>query len=217
VPFVARLFLVVIALSSIGLPALAQTVSRTSLHRDCILGDLTSTSVMNDRVRYYNARLARAAELIGLTAAEYRAWRSQILYSQSIAYVEVPHHLDAMTGLSTRHGGIYMVRNTDLPSGYGWEVDLDEPNRTLALYLTDDCGNLSLLTKPGRVVAVATPRPPLPLPFHESWSPPLPARPPIPSLTLTPVAAGSAPPAPVVAATVRASPGSYALAPIRQQ
>ena len=154
------------ALNCSGFAAFAST-SIPSLRHDRILGSLASTSVMRERAQAREARLARAGVLIGLTPDEFAAWRTQILSSPSLSYVELPHHLDAMTGYSARRG-VYVIHDVDIPTSYGWEVDLDEPaaHRTLALYLPSDCGNLSLLKKPARVLALATERPPLPPPFH---------------------------------------------------
>jgi hypothetical protein len=154
------------ALNCSGFAASAST-SIPSLRHDRILGSLASTAVMRERVQAHEARLARAGALIGLTPDEFAAWRSQILTSPSLSYVELPHHLNAMTGFSVRRG-VYVIRDVDIPTSYGWEIDLDEPaaHRALALYLPSDCGNLSLLKKPARVLALATERPPLPPPFH---------------------------------------------------
>ena len=187
--FAARLLVLVFAFQASGLSVAAASVTITSLHHERILGTLASTSVMRAKVRSHGGRLAESATLIGLTGDEYVAWHEKILNSPSLAYVRIPRHLDAMTGYSERRGGVYVLRDIDIPPAYGWEVDLSEPGRTLALYLPADCGNLSLLKKPARVEAMST-RPPLPPPFHPTPPPaPIAAAPPTPAPPPRPTAA----------------------------
>jgi len=192
--FVARLLVFLFAFQASGLTVAQASITITSLHHDRILGTLASTSVMRAKVLSHGGRLAESATLIGLTGDEYVAWHTQILNSQSLAYGPIPRHLDAMTGWSARRGGVYVLRDVDIPPAYGWEVDLSEPGRTLAIYLPADCGNLSLLKKPARVEAMST-RPPLPPPFHPPPPPaPIAATPPTPAPILPPAPVAIAPP-----------------------
>jgi len=196
----AWLAVLVFALNGSGLEALA-TTSIPSLRHDRVLGSLPSTAIMRERVAARDVRLARAAALIGLTPTEYVRWRTQILSSAKPAYVEIPHHLDAMTGYSTRRG-VYVIRDLDIPKSYGWEVDLDEPGRTLAIFLPADCGNLSLLKKPARLISAARTTPPAtppPTPPPTPEPTPVATPPPTPVPTPPPTPVPVAPPvAPVV-------------------
>jgi hypothetical protein len=162
-----------------------------SLRHDRILGSLPSTAIMRERVAANEDRLARAGALIGLSPGEFATWYARILASPKPAYVEIPHHLDAMTGYSERRG-VYAIRNVDIPKSYGWEIDIYQTFRTLAIYLPADCGNLSLLKKPARVtehVQVVPTIPPTPPPTPSPEPTPSPTLEPSPTPTPTPTPA----------------------------
>ncbi len=187
------------ALNASDLGAMAST-SIPSLHHDRILGPLASTALMRERVANDGGRLARAAALIGLSPGDFARWRKQILASATLAYVEIPHHLDAMTGYSERRG-VYVIRDVDIPKSYGWEIDIYQTFRTLAIYLPADCGNLSLLKKPARLGHVET-LSRIPVPTIAPTPPPSPT--PSPTPTPEPSPTPTPTPAPPAVAPVAA-------------
>jgi hypothetical protein len=92
-----------------------------------------------------------AAERIGLTPAEYKEFRSNLLDGKAV-FVKLPQRVDAMSG--NRRGSVYAVKNAVMNEQVmGWRVDLADGN---VVYIPQICGNISLL----RHAAVAVvPRP----------------------------------------------------------
>jgi hypothetical protein len=81
-----------------------------------------------------------AADRIGLTPAEYREFRQQLLDGKAV-YVQLPRRLDAMSG--ARHGSVYAVKNAVMNKTImGWRVPLSDGN---VVYVPQICGNISLL------------------------------------------------------------------------
>jgi hypothetical protein len=83
---------------------------------------------------------AAAADRIGLTPAEYKEFRTQLLDGKAV-YVQLPRRLDAMSG--SHHGSVYAVKNAYMnKSIMGWRVALADGN---VVYVPQICGNISLL------------------------------------------------------------------------
>lgn len=81
-----------------------------------------------------------AAMQIGLTPAEYKEFRSNLLDGKAV-YVKLPRRLDAMSGV--RHGSVYAVKNATMTQPVmGWRVALSDGN---VVYVPQLCGNISLL------------------------------------------------------------------------
>lgn len=132
-------------------PALARPTVIAELGTAPLLGTSRSTAELRERVAKNEGMVSKAAAKIGLTPAQYAQFEAAIANSQ-VAWVRVPRHLDAMTWQSG--GKVYALHDVIIPAGTnGWEVDLHEPGKTLALYMPAKCGNLSLLAKPVRVIA----------------------------------------------------------------
>ncbi len=132
-------------------PALARPTVIAELGTAPLLGTSRSTAELRQRVANSEGMVSKAAAKIGLTPSEYAQFEAAIANSQ-VAWVTVPRHLDAMTWQAG--GTVYALHDVVIPAGTnGWEVDLHEPGKTLALYMPAKCGNLSLLTKPVRAIA----------------------------------------------------------------
>jgi hypothetical protein len=81
-----------------------------------------------------------AAARIGLTPAEYKEFRGDLLDGKAV-FVKLPRRVDAMSG--DRHGSVYAVRNAQMTTSVmGWQVALDDGN---VVYVPQLCGNISLL------------------------------------------------------------------------
>ncbi len=71
----------------------------------------------------------------------------------------IPRRLDAMSWSSGGH--VYVVHDVLIPaSTYGWEIDLQETDHIVALFVPARCGNLSLLRGPLPAIAKAPVAPP---------------------------------------------------------
>jgi hypothetical protein len=132
-------------------PALAKPTVIAELGTAPLLGTSTSTAEMRRRVAQNAGVISAAATRIGLTPSQYAQFQAAISNSR-VAWVTLPRHLDAMTWQSGSK--VYALHDVIIPAGtHGWEVDLHERGRTLALYMPAKCGNLSIVTKNTPVVA----------------------------------------------------------------
>jgi hypothetical protein len=81
-----------------------------------------------------------AAARIGLTPAEYKEFRGDLLDGKAV-FVKLPRHVDAMSG--DRHGSVYAVKNAQMTTSVmGWQIALNDGN---VVYVPQVCGNISLL------------------------------------------------------------------------
>jgi hypothetical protein len=81
-----------------------------------------------------------AAARIGLTPAEYKEFRGDLLDGKAV-FVKLPRHVDAMSG--DRRGSVYAVKNAQMTSTVmGWQIALNDGN---VVYVPQVCGNISLL------------------------------------------------------------------------
>jgi hypothetical protein len=81
-----------------------------------------------------------AAARIGLTPAEYKEFRGNLLDGKAV-FVKLPRRVDAMSG--DRRGSVYAVHNAVMQETLmGWRVALADGN---VVYVPQVCGNISLL------------------------------------------------------------------------
>lgn len=191
-------------------PALAKPTVIAELGTAPLLGVSSSTAQMRARVAENAGIVAAAAAKIGLTPNQYAQFRAAIASSR-VAWVRVPRHLDAMSWQSG--GTVYVLHDVVIPAGTnGWEVDVRDHDRILALYLPAKCGNLSLVRKaapvlahrpdPVRVAALNVAPPPV---VPAVPAPSVPAAPPAP-----PVPDDAPPPAPATVAQAEFPPATAA-------
>jgi hypothetical protein len=180
------------------LPAAAQSHVIAQLGTAPLVGQVASTSQLQNDVRRQRAIFEEAGTGLGLTPAEFVQFEQRIADRQ-LSYVTIPRHLDAM---SWRTGSrVHVLRDVIIPADtHGWEVDVVEHGQILALFIPNKCGNLSLLRRPAPalarapqaapVQAVANVAPPTPTPAPATPPPaaPAPAAAPVASPTPAPIA-----------------------------
>jgi hypothetical protein len=186
-----------VALVTIATPVFAST-DIAVLGRAPLVGQIASTTQLRHDVGQYDSRFAAVASSMGLTPAEYRDFRREIAVGHP-NYVTVPRHLDYTS--SYYNGSAHVLKDVVIPAGtHGWEIDLVEKHRVLALFIPNVCGNLSLIVRPERRIAAA-PLPTAVLPARVSRAP-IPAPPVAPE----PVAVAPVAPLQVAEANVPAAP-----------
>jgi hypothetical protein len=185
------LIIAVTAAPSLSAPAvIAELGSAPLLGPNMTLSDLQINIARNEN------RLSTAAELAGMSAAEYRAFRIAT-QTQRPDWVRVPRVLDAMTWYSG--GRVRVTYDVEIPPAtYGFEYDEIGPAKRLRIFLPVACGNLSILRE--RVRRVAAHKPPMAVSA-------------IPPHVAAPLAVAKAPvavaPAPQPAAAPTAAPTVY--------
>jgi hypothetical protein len=122
----------------------------------------TSSDDVWAATRDHSTLFATAANRIGLTPAEYREFRSNLLDGNAL-YVRLPRRMDAMS--ANHNGRVYVVKNAVMTTPeMGWKVALADGN---VVYVPRLCGNISLLRpvaiahvapKHKRVIAAAKPK-----------------------------------------------------------
>ena len=143
--------------SLLGAPAQAQHVLPV-LGTAPLLGQMSSTADLQERVTERRAMFETAASDLGLTDAETDELVQHIMSGQ-VRWVMVPRHLDAMTW--AWDGSVYMYRDVIIPSDeYGWETDIRVGSTVHALFIPAACGNLSLVERSAQVSYVPPPQPP---------------------------------------------------------
>ncbi len=148
-----RRILAALLCAALPAPALAQTHVVAELGTAPLIGQVASTQQLQADVTKQRALFAAAGSELGLTPSEYAQFEQRISDRQ-LAYVTIPRHLDAM---SWRSGGrVHVLHDVVIPAGTrGWEVDLREPGRIVALFVPNKCGNLSILRRPAPAIARA--------------------------------------------------------------
>lgn len=146
--------LALVLCTAMPLPALAQPHVVAELGTAPLIGQVASTSQLQQDVRDQSALFAAAGSDLGLSPHEYAAFQQRIATGQ-LTYVTIPRHLDAM---SWRAGTqVRVLHDVIIPANTkGWEVDLTEPGQTVALFIPNKCGNLSLVRRPAPLVAGVT-------------------------------------------------------------
>jgi len=112
----------------------------------------TSAEEVWNATREHSKLFSDAAARIGLTPAEYKEFRNNLLDGKAV-YVKLPRRVDAMSG--DRRGSVYAVKNAVMTSTImGWRVALGDGN---VVYVPQVCGNISLL-KHAAIAQVPRPR-----------------------------------------------------------
>lgn len=150
-----RKLLALLLCTALPLPALAQTHVIAELGTAPLIGRVASTQQLQNDVSRQRDIFEAAGLQLGLTPAEFAQFQRQIA-QRRLTYVVIPRRLDAM---SWRSGGrVHVLHDVLIPANtMGWEVDLREHDRILALFIPNKCGNLSLLRKPAPLLAHAAP------------------------------------------------------------
>jgi hypothetical protein len=117
---------------------------------------LSSPATSSDDVlaatRDHSKLFADAAARIGLTPAEYREFKLDLLDGKAM-YVRLPRRVDAMAG--NRRGSVYAVHNAVMSERVmGWRVALSDGN---VVYVPQICGNISVVRHVG-IAAVPKPK-----------------------------------------------------------
>jgi hypothetical protein len=177
---------------ALPLPAAAQSHVVAQLGTAPLIGQVASTSDLQQDVRAQRTVFEAAGTGLGLTPEQFAIFARRIADRQ-VAYVTIPRHLDAM---SWRSGGrVHVLRDVIIPAGtHGWEVDLVDHGQILALFIPNKCGNLSLLRRPAPALARSLPPqhvanvapPPAPAPAAPATPAPVFAPAPVPESASTP-------------------------------
>lgn len=154
---------------ALPLPSAARPHVIAELGTAPLIGQISSTSQLKSDVSRERRLFATAGTKLGLSPKEYASFASRIA-AGNLAYVTVPRHLDAMSWSSG--GNVYVLRDVIVPAGTkGWEVDLQESDETVALFIPARCGNLSVvrrarphIAKAPAVKAIAAVPTPTPVP-----------------------------------------------------
>ena len=122
-----------------------------------LLGPNATLAELQTSIARNEARMATAAELVGMTGAEYRAFRIAT-QTQRPDWGRVPHRLNAMAWYSG--GQVHVIRDVEIPlATYGFEYDVAGPAERLRIFLPVACGNLSVLRE--RIRRAAAHKPPM--------------------------------------------------------
>lgn len=150
-----RKLLALLVCTALPLPALAQTHVIAELGTAPLIGRVASTQQLQTDVSKQRQIFEAAGLQLGLTPEEYAQFEQRIA-QRRLAYVVIPRRLDAM---SWRSGGrVHVLHDVLIPAHtMGWEVDLREHDRIVALFIPNKCGNLSLLRKPAPLLASTAP------------------------------------------------------------
>ena len=152
---------------ALPLPVAAQPHVIAQLGTAPLIGQISSTPQLRSDVSRESRLFETAGTKLGLSQKEYAQFASRIAGGR-LTYVTVPRHLDAMSWSSG--GNVYVLHDVIVPAGTkGWEVDLQESDETVALFVPARCGNLSVVRRPRphlarvsavrAVAAVPTPTP----------------------------------------------------------
>jgi hypothetical protein len=110
-----------------------------------LLGRMSTTTQLQERVSERRAMFETASADLGLTSAETQELEAKIAAGR-VRWVRVPRHLDEMTW--AWDGSVYMYRDVVIPADeYGWEIDISEGTNVHAVFIPAACGNLSLVER----------------------------------------------------------------------
>jgi hypothetical protein len=145
----------IVALTSA--PSLSAPTVIAELGTAPLLGSSTTLAELQTNIARNEGRLATAADLVGMTGAEYRAFRVAT-QTQRPDWVRVPRRLTAMSWYSG--GQVRVLRDVEIPAAtYGFEYEIPGPAERLFIYLPVVCGNLSILRE--RIRRAAAHKPPM--------------------------------------------------------
>lgn len=138
---------------ALPLPALAQPHTIAQLGTAPLIGQISSTPQLKGDVSRQRRLFETAGTKLGLSSDEYAKFSARIA-AGNLAYVTIPRHLDAMSWSSG--GNVYVLHDVIIPRNTkGWEVDLQENDRIVALFVPARCGNLSVVRRPRPHIAQA--------------------------------------------------------------
>jgi hypothetical protein len=121
-----------------------------------LLGSNKTLTDLQISIAHNEDRLATAAQLVGMTPAEYRAFRIAT-QTQRPLWGRVPMRLNAMAWYS--FGQVRVIHDVEIPRAtYGFEYDESGPAERLRIFLPVACGNLSILRE--RIMRAAAVKPP---------------------------------------------------------
>lgn len=174
--------------AALPLPALAQTHVIAELGTAPLIGQVASTAQLKHDVRNERSLFLAAGSGLGLTPAEFTAFEQQIA-GGNLTYVTIPRKLDAMSWRSGTR--VRVLHDVLIPANTkGWEVDIAEAGQTVALFIPNKCGNLSLVRRRVPMVARIAPvqEPPMPAVVDATQfaPPPAPLPAPLPEPVATP-------------------------------
>lgn len=134
-------------------PAFARTIEIASLGHAPVMGASTNAAELRANLRKNEALMRRAGMAIGLTPSQYDTVRTAIEVGKP-NWVVVPRHLDVMTWSYAGH--VHTLHDVRIPADQkGFEVDIPDGDRVLAVYIPGKCGNISLAKRAVRHVAAA--------------------------------------------------------------
>ncbi len=171
---------------AIPLAAIAQPRVIANLSEGALLGQIRNTAQLQRDFSSQSTLLAEANARLGLSQSDFQHVREAVAHGRA-RYVEIPRHLDGMAGQYQGHA--FAVHDVVIPAHiYGWEVDIDQPDALVRVFMPNRCGNLSYLRVPRRSIVAAAPIPtpapaviaPFPAPAPAFVSPPAPAVTPAP-------------------------------------
>ncbi|HEY5095863.1 MAG TPA: hypothetical protein VII69_12175 [Candidatus Eremiobacteraceae bacterium] len=137
-------------------PCLAAPTVIAELGSYPLLGSNKTLTDLQISIAHNEDRLATAAKLVGMSPAEYRAFRIAT-QTQRPEWGRVPLRLDAMAWYS--FGQVRVIHNVEIPRAtYGFEYDEAGPTERLRIFLPVACGNLSILRE--RIMRAAAVKPP---------------------------------------------------------
>ncbi|MFN2450580.1 MAG: hypothetical protein ABR508_12460 [Candidatus Baltobacteraceae bacterium] len=193
----ARILTSLVLMLAMPVPSIAQTHVIAELGTAPLIGQIASTPQLQADVARQQTLFRRAGAKLGLTPAEYAEFQSRIA-SKQLSYVTIPRRLDAMSWSSG--GNVYVLHDVVIPaSTNGWEVDVQEHDTQIALFIPARCGNLSVVRRSiPRIAKTSRVRRTMPVAVApEATAPPAPAAPPAqgPAVAIAPQAPVTPPPA----------------------
>lgn len=178
--------------AALALPSLAAPTVVAELGSYPLLGSNKTLTDLQISIAHNEDRLARAAKLVGMSPAEYRAFRIAT-QTQRPQWGRVPLRLNAMAWYS--FGQVRVIHDVEIPRAtYGFEYDESGPTERLRIFLPVACGNLSILRE--RIMRAAAVKPPAAV----SAIPPFVAAP-LAMARAVPPSSEATPPPPVAAAS----------------
>jgi hypothetical protein len=169
--WITRPAVAAVLVASMGLPAMAQPIEIATLGRAPVMGRSTNPAELQYNFKHNEVMMRRAATALGLTSDQYEHVRLLIDVAKP-NWVTIPRHLDAITWASG--GQIHVLRDVIIPANQkGFEVDMQDGNKQLAVFLPAKCGNLSVIRREYHVAQVRNFPVPHP-PRYVAYQPPPP-------------------------------------------
>jgi hypothetical protein len=146
-----RYFITPLLILGLTTPALSQPHVIAQLGTSPLLGQVDSTQTLQADVARNERLFEEAGTKLGLSSSEYAQVRDRIATSR-LTYVTIPRHLDAMTW--SLNGQVKVLHDVIIPANTkGWEADIKENGQTVAVFIPNKCGNLSMIRRPAPVLA----------------------------------------------------------------